>query len=129
MMEQHVDPPLLLQDTRILVAEDEILIALDLEAALREAGADVAGPYATLAAALNGAEDDQLSAAVLDVRLGRDTTQTLAARLYGRGVPFLFYSGQLLPASMRASHPHAVLLPKPIGHTVLIDAMARLIRG
>ncbi|TAK50387.1 MAG: response regulator [Xanthobacteraceae bacterium] len=116
-----------LRGFRILVAEDEIIVALGLEATLREAGADVVGPCATLPAALQAAQDEKLSAAVLDVQLGRDTTEAVALLLSSRKIPYLFYSGQQLSAEFRARAPDAPSLIKPVAQKVLVDAVAGLL--
>jgi DNA-binding NarL/FixJ family response regulator len=126
-MEQRTEQPQPLSGMRVLVADDEILIALDLGDILGDAGAEIVGPCGTLAEALRAAEEPELSAAVLDVRLGRDTTETVAARLAERGVPFVFYRGQALPDTMRAMSPHARVLIKPTRQAVLLEAVVGMI--
>ncbi|MEI9987717.1 MAG: response regulator [Aliidongia sp.] len=111
---------------RILVADDEILIALDLGDILSDAGAEIVGPCGTLAEALRAAAESELSAAVLDVRLGRDTTEAVAALLAERDVPFVFYSGQALPDTMRDKSPHARVLIKPARQAALLEAVVRM---
>lgn len=84
----------LLRDHRILVAEDEYLLASDLSKILQEAGVEVVGPCATLQDAVVCAEgDDKLDAAVLDVNLRGEMVFPLADTLMARGVPFLFATG------------------------------------
>ncbi len=58
-----------LQGARILVAEDDAILAYDMEDLLRNAGADVVGPARMLADALALARSASLSCAVLDVNL------------------------------------------------------------
>ena len=55
---------------RILVVEDEALVAMDLEMILSDAGAEVVGPCLRLARALQFARGSGLDGALLDVRLG-----------------------------------------------------------
>src|SRR5215469_596961 len=86
-----------LAGARILVVEDEFIIALEIQANLEEAGATVVGPALTLQQALELAENESLSAAMLDLRLGRDSAAAVAQVLAERHIPFLFYTGQ--PAS------------------------------
>ena len=86
----------LLEGTRILVVEDEVVIGADLRDALVSAGADVT--YARTAQRALKALDhlDDLDIAVLDVSLGpRDTCEPVANVLRTRGVPFLLHSGDL----------------------------------
>lgn len=83
-----------LQALRILVVEDEYLLAHDLSTALRDAGAEVAGPFGTLGDAIAGAEaDTRLDGAVLDVNLRGEMVFPLADALTARKVPFLFATG------------------------------------
>lgn len=117
-----------LHGATILLAEDEVLIALDLESILQDAGADVLGPYATLKSALKAVTEEQPSVAILDVRLGRETTHQVAEVLAERGVPFLFYTGQALPDTIRSVALDAPTLAKPVEQKLLIETLARLLQ-
>lgn len=114
-----------LQSLRILVADDEFLIAVCIEEALGNAGAEVV-TVATLSAALKSATDELLSAALLDVRLGRQTTETVADLLAARGVPFVFYTGQELPDHIRQKHPDARVLAKPSKLAAFVETMRQV---
>jgi DNA-binding NarL/FixJ family response regulator len=120
LSEPDRDAPL--KGLRILVADDEFMIAIDLESILAEAGAEVVGPFQTAADAL-GAAEQPLSAAVLDIRLGEETSDRVAERLAGLGVPFLYYSGQALGDA--GTRPAAPVLTKPCQRRVLIEAVRR----
>ena len=126
-MERKVNESKPLCGARSLIAEDEILIALDIEAAFRDAGAEVVRPCMTLSAALNAARDETVSLAVLDIRLGRDTTEAVSDVLAERGIPFLFYSGQRLPVEMQEKCRDAVMINKPATQQDLVGAAARLL--
>ncbi|WP_158745845.1 response regulator [Acidisphaera sp. L21] len=117
-----------LDGVRVLVVDDEILIALDIEATLTEAGAHVVSLCITLAEALSGATLPNISAATLDIRLGRDTSEAVAMLLSERGIPFLFYSGQRLPDEIRHQWPFGSLVVKPAEPRQLVDAVAALLR-
>jgi CheY-like chemotaxis protein len=117
-------PPL--AGLRVMIAEDEPLIALDLQEVLGEAGAEVVGPYGTVPAALGAAARETISVAVLDVRLGRDTVRDVAEMLDQRGVPMLFYSGQALPDDLRKRFAHAAVLVKPVRYQAMIETVCRL---
>lgn len=125
MSSQLDDLPL--KDCSVLVVDDEILIALDLEATLRSSGADIVGPCTNAAAALDAIKITPPDAAVLDIRLGRETSEAIADRLAAEGIPFVFYSGQTLPTTMRAKFAGAQILTKPVQGRELIDAVARLV--
>jgi len=104
---------------RILVADDEIMIAMNMEDSLREAGAEVIS-VGTIASALSCVGSEPISAAVLDVRLGTGDTQDVADILFSRGIPFVFYSGHTLPDCMQARYPGVPVLIKPTrSHTIL----------
>ena len=78
----------------ILVVEDEYLLADDLGATLREAGAEVLGPVASVAAALALiGQSDVIDAAVLDVNLSGEMVFAAADALADRGIPFTFATG------------------------------------
>jgi CheY-like chemotaxis protein len=128
-MQPPLDRPLPagLSGARILVADDEALIALDIAATLADAGVDVVGPCMTLAKALEMAEKESFSAALLDIRLGSTTTEAVADRLHARQIPFLFYSGQALPESMSRRWPESRVISKPAYSGEVLAALADLL--
>ena len=83
-----------LRGSRILIVEDEYLLADDLNNALADAGAHVLGPAASVedAKALIG-NDATIDAAILDVNLRGDMVFPLADILRDRGIPFAFATG------------------------------------
>ena len=116
-----------LRGMRVLVAEDEYFIAVALEEALRDAGADIVHA-STLPAALERAKDQPLSLAVLDVRLGRHSTEAVADLLAARAVPFIFYSGNSLPAPVRDKHPNVRVLLKPVRQEEFVETVVAVTR-
>jgi two-component sensor histidine kinase/ActR/RegA family two-component response regulator len=78
---------------RVLLVEDEALVAMMIQETLAEFGFDVLGPVATVSEALAAARDQCLDAAVLDINLGDDLVYTVAEILARRGVPFVFVTG------------------------------------
>ena len=78
---------------RVLIVEDEPLIAMEIEQALESAGASVFIAV-TLDEALRVTEQGGLSAAVLDLVLGASDGGALCARLRERAIPFVIYSGR-----------------------------------
>src|SRR5918998_4306378 len=77
----------------VLVAEDEAIIALELEGSLKAAGFDIAGPFATCAAAEGWLKTGRPAAAILDNTLKDGPCDKLAADLKARRVPIVIYSG------------------------------------
>ena len=102
-----------LRGARLLVVEDDFLILMELESVLTDAGAEIIGACRSLKEALVLVETEGLSAAVLDIRLGRDNVAPAAKRLCERGVPFVFYTGQGETDPVRAQWPQCALLHKP----------------
>jgi len=82
-----------LKGKRILVVDDEPLVAMLVEDLLSAAGAQVVGPAATLAEGLALMCDAVPDGAVLDVNLDGVLVYPLAEALAGAGVPFVFVTG------------------------------------
>ncbi|WP_439594341.1 HWE histidine kinase domain-containing protein [Falsiroseomonas sp.] len=124
-------PPLArLAGRRILLVEDEPLVALDLEETLRGLGCEVAGPAATLAEALRLAETPRLDAAVLDVNLGGQAAFPVADLLLAQGVPVVFATGYSeLPGGWtpEGGQGPTALLRKPVDRAALAAALCRLV--
>lgn len=78
---------------RILVVEDDFLLADDVKRILTRAGAEVLGPFPTESAALSGMIDRPPTLALLDVNLGHGPSFDLARALRGRSIPFFFLTG------------------------------------
>ncbi|HYD36910.1 MAG TPA: response regulator [Allosphingosinicella sp.] len=78
---------------RILVVEDEMLVAMTIEDMLLELGHDVAGLASRLGPALALAREGQFDAAMLDVNLAGEPSYEVADLLAERGIPFLFATG------------------------------------
>lgn len=79
---------------RVLVVEDEYLLAEELCRDLEAAGLEVAGPVARLDAAMALLEAPSgVDAAVLDIRLGSDLVYPLVHALRQRGLPVVFATG------------------------------------
>lgn len=83
-----------LRGRRILVVEDEYMLAMDLERELQDAGAQVLGPVPSVAAALQLVESTEaLDGALLDVNLGGEEIYPVAEELLARGVPVVLTTG------------------------------------
>ena len=82
-----------LRGKRVLVVEDEALIAVMVEDMLLEMGSEVVGPAATIEAALELARREDIDAAVLDVNVRGQRIDPVAEALMARGVPVLFATG------------------------------------
>jgi len=81
-----------LRGKRVLIVEDAVLLALELETGLSEAGAQVVGPAYELEEAMN-LLSSPIDAAVLDANLNGLSVIPVAEALAARGVPFVFATG------------------------------------
>jgi DNA-binding response OmpR family regulator len=121
--------PVMQPAARILVVEDEFLVAMQIEAILTRAGWRVIGSAGTLSSAVSLARKSACDAALLDVNLRSERADEVAAILFARGVPFLFVSGYgrgNLPAAFRQS---VELIAKPFSDRTLVEAVRNLIRN
>ena len=88
-----IDPSRVLAGKRVLIVEDELLVALMIEDVLADLGCEVVGPFGSVAQALPAAGSEPIDLAVLDVNLGGEMVYPVAERLGERDIPFLFVSG------------------------------------
>jgi DNA-binding response OmpR family regulator len=109
-----------------LVVEDEPVVALELETLLTEEGAQVIGPATNVEEGLRLVQNEAITSALLDVRLGRETVAPVAKALQRRGIPFVFYTGQTESDAVRREWPDVVCLDKPATSLSLIRAIERL---
>ncbi len=81
-----------IEGMRVIIVEDAILLAMELEAGLQEAGVQVVGSAALVDEAM-ALVDTPMDAAVLDCNLNGESVIPVARALAARGVPFLFATG------------------------------------
>lgn len=113
---------------RILLVEDELVLALGVADTLGDLGAVVVGPVATVEDALALVERvPEIDCAVLDVNLGREVAYPVADSLAARGIPFLFATANLR-AHLPERFAQAPLCAKPFQPAAFRDAVAALRR-
>ncbi len=78
---------------RVMVVEDELLVAMMIEDVLNDHGCTVIGPFSNVADALAAASTQVLDAALLDVNLRGEKIFPVAELLSDRSVPFLLLTG------------------------------------
>jgi PAS domain S-box-containing protein len=113
--------------TRVLVVEDEIILAMDIKAMLEDLGCEVIGPASTLQAAqaLARQEAARIDAAILDVNVKGATTFELARQLQGDGVACVFVTGYSeLP---EVAEENWLLLRKPVSEREIVAALQSVI--
>jgi len=117
-----------LEGIRVLVVEDDYLIAQLLDEMLRSTGCVVLGPLARLADALGAAKGETCDAAVLDVNLRGERVYPVAEILSGRNVPFVFVTGYADDALPR-EYAELPRLGKPFKAQQLIRALSNLVEA
>lgn len=118
-----VDADVELAGRRVLLVEDEPLVALDMAGTLADCGCEVVGPADSLAEALRLAEAaDGLDAAVLDINLNGETSFPVADLLAAKGVPFIYATGYAEQPKERLAEAVA-LLRKPVAVVELKAAL------
>lgn len=109
---------------RVLVVEDEALVAMALEDFLAELGCNVVATAARLEEALQAARTAAVDVAVLDINLAGRLSYPVAEILSTRGIPFIFATGYGA-AGVPPAWSTAPVLPKPF-HQRDLDAMLHL---
>jgi len=112
---------------KVLVAEDEAIIALDLEETLRALGCDVCTATPSGAEALDLVHQESPDVVLLDLGLADGFAGPLAAALRAEGVPFVLATGyppEMLDDPVLRDAP---VLKKPYGREELTHALARVV--
>jgi PAS domain S-box-containing protein len=110
----------------ILVVEDEPLVAMEITRVLKRAGFEIVGPARTVGQGLELLRAKGCDAAVLDINLGKETSELVALELKERGTPFVTLSGYTLAQHPPAFHG-APALAKPLRPEVLVTEIQRCI--
>ncbi len=119
---------------RVMVVEDEALVALVLADQLAELGLSVVGPCSSVAEAKAIADKGEFEAAILDVNLGGELVYPVADLLSSRGIPFVFVTGYGRE-SIDRRFADAPVLEKPVelqslqdmfGHSQAMTAQRRM---
>lgn len=111
---------------RILVLEDDALIAMSISESLVDAGyaTTIAGSLEQAEAALSAGVD----AATLDFHIGRTDSEAFVGMLERRGVPFLFCTGSMETEVREHFATDAIVLGKPFLDSDLVSAIASLLQ-
>lgn len=116
-----------LSGLRILLVEDEYIVAETTAETLREFGAEVVGPASRLASGLALGRSERIDAAVLDINLNGERSDAIADLLRARGIPYILATGYgALAAGLDARVP---VIDKPYTDEMLHAALARALSG
>lgn len=110
---------------RILLVEDEPLVAMDISASLEDFGATVVRVARTLDEAISAARLEDLDLALLDGNLMGEPVDLVAEALSKRGVPFCFVSGYG-PEHLPKGFTDAPVLVKPVDPDMLVDIVRKI---
>ena len=111
---------------RVLIIEDEIIFALDLQEKLEDAGGIVVGPISTLEDALIVAERENVDAAIVDVDLHGVESFPAADILKRKGIPFLWHTGVVQRETFSRDYPDVPVLEKPTRLNDVLDVVVDL---
>jgi len=117
-----------LRGCKVLVVEDEMMIAMLIEDMLEELGCELIGPASKVERALELIASATIEIALLDVNLDGQATDAVAYELQRKGVPFVFATGYGSTGVPRQHNDRAVL-QKPFQKTDLATALSTAIDG
>ena len=103
---------------RVLLVEDEILVAMMMRDILTELGFTVVGPFSRLAEAMVAAVHDEIDAGIIDVNLGGEFVYPVADVLAARKIPFVFVTGYGVE-SIDGRFGYVPIIKKPVQRQVL----------
>jgi len=116
---------MLMEDQRVLVIEDEYVVAEAIERTLRRAGAIVLGPVPSVDQAMALLDrGGRIDSAVLDINLGEQKVYPVVDRLLARGVHCVFSTGNDV-ADVPSNYKGIARLEKPVEESSIIDALKK----
>jgi DNA-binding response OmpR family regulator len=116
------------QKARVLIIEDEPMLAFCLEELLSEAGFEITGVASRLASALAAIESGMCDAAIVDANLAGLSASPAALALAARGVPFIVLSGYS-SAQQASAFSGALCFQKPCQPENLIQALRGILQN
>jgi two-component SAPR family response regulator len=110
---------------RVLIVEDDAILALDLSMSVEDAGYPVSGPLHRLRAAMDCCLAD-VGIALLDVDVSGQVVFPFADRCVAAGIPVIFHTGRDDTTMLRERYPQAQILAKPSTPQQIEAAIARI---
>ena len=117
-----------LKGLRLLIVEDEALVAMMIHDVVSDAGAEVVGPAANVEMAMSVLGSESIDGAILDVNLGGQRVDPLADALRARKIPFLFVTGYG-KSGIGERFPAAAVISKPFDDADLLETVGRVVNG
>ncbi len=115
-----------LSGRKILVVEDEMLVAIDYCQCLAQAGAEIMGPFPSVSQALKAVDTGRVDVAVLDYALADQTSDPLQNELERRDIPFVVITGY--PRVLVRRNARQNVLSKPVSPDVLRETVVAACR-
>lgn len=112
-----------LRGRRILIVDDELLVALETQSLVLQLGGVVVGPYARVGPALEAVRTLPVDAAILDVNVAGTQSFVVADVLLERGIPFIFCTGYGRD-SVPPRFASVAVVEKPIIPEMVVAALA-----
>lgn len=110
---------------KILVAEDEMIVAFDLCDTVEEAGFEVDGPHAGISSAMLAFQKEKPDIAILDIELQDGDALELARTLMKEDVPIIFHTASRDLNEVTRDFPKCRTLPKPCPPSAMLDAVSQ----
>ncbi|NVE93517.1 response regulator [Altererythrobacter lutimaris] len=114
---------------RILVAEDEAIVACDLIDTVEEAGFIVEGPHRDISSAMLAFQKEKPDLAILDVKLDDGVVYPLAQKLAEEDIPIIFHTGNYSTDEVENRFPDAHSLAKPCPPAEVLEAVNAALAG
>ncbi|MBX7542046.1 response regulator [Qipengyuania sphaerica] len=112
---------------RVLIVEDNPLLAYDLKDLLADVGVHSVGPAFDLASGLKLAREGPLDAALLDINLGNEMVWPLAGELRQLGVPVIFISAECTLRDFPPEFKKLLCLEKPATNDLILESLAEAV--
>ena len=112
---------------RVMVVEDQYLVSSDLADALEDLGFSVVGPFATNAEALDWLRSEIPDSAILDIQLKDGDCSEVARELRRRGVPMVFFTGDLGWPPLKEEFADLPAIAKPASAADLLKVLAEIV--
>ncbi|UAB77618.1 response regulator [Erythrobacter sp. SCSIO 43205] len=114
---------------RILIAEDEAILAYDLAETVEAAGYRVEGPHPGISDAMYAFQKEKPDLAILDVELSDGNVFSFARKLKAEDVPVIFHTGSLSQREITDRFPDAIVRIKPCPPTSILDAVGEALEA
>lgn len=116
-----------LADLKVMIVEDDYILAMDTEVALGDAGAEVVGPFPSEDLAIDAIQRETLDAAVIDLNLGFGPTFVVVEELQRSGIPFVILTGYTEALPNELMHLHR--MTKPVDTKQVVQRLSEILEA